>query len=69
MAAHTVTAESPESSPWWLNLSEWPENCPKWCTLLYPLVLVTEHPLCWCVWTPDGSPWGNAPLSHWKIAP
>jgi hypothetical protein len=24
---------------------------------------VTDRPLYWCVSTPDGSPWGNAPLS------
>jgi hypothetical protein len=47
----------------WLDLLNRHENCTKQCSLLSLLVLVTDWPLCWCVWTPDGSPLGEcAPL-------
>jgi hypothetical protein len=42
--SHTTTATSLESSPWWLDLSDWPRNCPKQCALLTLLALVIDHP-------------------------
>jgi hypothetical protein len=37
MAAHTVTVASPESFPWWLDLSDQSGNCPKQCAPVVPL--------------------------------
>jgi hypothetical protein len=58
---HTTTVARLESSPWWLNSSDLPGNCPKQCTLLSHSVLVTDRltigPLLICLdpgWIPLG---------------
>jgi hypothetical protein len=42
--AHSATDASLESSPLWLDLSDWPGNYPKQCALLSLFVLVTDRP-------------------------
>jgi hypothetical protein len=58
MTARTATAASLEGSSWWLYLSEMSGNCPKQCALLC-LSLGDYLNLNWCIWSPDGSPWGK----------